>query len=464
MTNPASLGKGKGWPGQLVEFFTEITFRVSLIFFMASSTDSLVAADKRHLWHPFTQMKAWSASDHEPLVLVEGKGAMLRDSRGREYFDGNSSIWTNIHGHCHPRIVSAIEDQLRRVDHVSFLGTTNEPAIRLAERLAAFFPDLGRVFYSDNGSTAIEVALKMSLQYWQLAGHPEKSGFAAFDSAYHGDTAGASSLGGVGTFTDRFAPVHFPVRRFASVESLKALPPEDTDRLAAIILEPLVQGAAGIRLWPSGMLRELRKWCDKNAVLLILDEVLTGFGRTGKMFACQHEDVAPDFLCLAKGLTGGTLPLAATLTTRRIYEAFLGEFEDLKTFFYGHSYCGNPLGCAAALASLDIFEEEKVLDALPQKISLLSSLLANLKVNPHVAEIRQCGLIAGIEIRSRNGSPFPWQDQTGSRICVAAREHGLLTRPVLDTIVLMPPLCSTPSQLEAAVEALELAIESVCGK
>ena len=420
------------------------------------NTAALIAADKAHLWHPFTQMKAWTADGHDPLVLVHGEGAMLRDSEGREYLDGNSSIWTNIHGHNHPKINAAIKAQLDRVAHVSFLGSSNAPAIELAEKLvgAAGAP-LSRVFYSDDGSTAIEVALKMSLQYRQLTGQPGRTRFLAFDNAYHGDTAGASSLGGVGTFTSRFAAVHFPVQHVSDTAALRNI---DASEVAAIIIEPLVQGAAGIRLWPPGMLKQLRTWCDANDVLLIFDEVLTGFGRTGTLFAFQHEGVAPDFLCLAKGLTGGYLPLAATLTTEQIYEAFLGEYHELKTFFYGHSYCGNPLGCAAALASLQIFEEERTLQMLQPKIALLGELLADLKEDPHIADIRQCGFIAGIELQRTPGEPFLWQEQTGQRVCLAARKHGLLTRPILDTIVLMPPLCTTAEELRRAVGALRKAL------
>jgi len=426
------------------------------------NTADLLAADRAHLWHPFTQMKAWCEPASEPLVLVEGEGAILRDSEGREYLDGNSSIWTNIHGHRHPKITAAIKGQLDRVAHVSFLGSSNAPAIELAEKLTALFPPrtLSRVFYSDDGSTAIEVALKMSLQYWQLIGQPKRTRFLAFDNAYHGDTAGASSLGGVGTFTSRFSAVHFPAQHVADIAALEQI---ETGEIAAIIIEPLVQGAAGIRLWPPGMLKELRAWCDTHGVLLICDEVLTGFGRTGRMFACQHEDVLPDFLCLAKGLTGGYLPLAATLTTECIYEAFLGEYHELKTFFYGHSYCGNPPGCAAALASLSVFEEEKTLETLQPKIALLRDLLAGLKESPHVADIRQCGFIAGIEIQRSSGEPYPWQEQTGQRVCLAARKHGLLTRPILDTLVLMPPLCTTEAQLRTAVDALQRAVAETCG-
>lgn len=425
------------------------------------NTDPLIAAEKRHLWHPFTQMKAWCAPDHDPIVLVEGQGAILWDSHGREYIDGNSSIWTNIHGHNHPAINAAIKSQLDKVAHVSFLGSTNTPAIELAEKLAECFPPrtLTRTFYSDDGSTAVEVAVKMALQYWQLCGRPEKTRFVAFENAYHGDTTGAASLGGVETFTGRFSAIHFPVERAANIEALSQRDPEN---LAAVIIEPLVQGAAGIRLWPRGMLSALRAWCDAHHVLLIFDEVLTAFGRTGRLFACEHESVLPDFLCLAKGLTGGYLPLAATLTTEPIYEAFLGDYHELKTFFYGHSYCGNALGCAAALASLEIFEKENTLETLRQKISFLRESLNGLRNLSNVSDVRQCGWIAGIEIRRDSGEPFPWQEQTGTRVCIAARKYGLLTRPILDTIILMPPLCTTRSQLQRAIEAIQRAIHEVC--
>jgi adenosylmethionine---8-amino-7-oxononanoate aminotransferase len=406
-------------------------------------------------------MQAWCALDHEPIVLVEGEGSILWDSHGREYIDGNSSIWTNIHGHNHPTINAAIKSQLDKVAHVSFLGSTNAPAIELADKLAGLFPPhtLTRTFYSDNGSTAVEVAVKMAIQCWQLRNRPEKCRFVAFENAYHGDTTGAASLGGVESFTSRFAAIHFPVERAANIEAVSSL---NSDRLAAVIIEPLIQGAAGIRLWPSGMLRSLRTWCDVNDVLLIFDEVLTGFGRTGRLFACEHEGVLPDFLCLAKGLSGGYLPLAATMTTEQVYEAFLGEYQDLKTFFYGHSYCGNALGCAAALANLEIFREENVLESLKGKITSLQQLLNGLQELPNVAEIRQCGMIAGIEVRRSSGEPFPWQEQTGARVCLAARKYGLLTRPIMDTIVLIPPLCTTRAQLERATGAIQRAIEDVC--
>ena len=427
-------------------------------------TSELRATDKQYLWHPFTQMRDWCAPEHDPLVIAEGRGSLLIDTEGAEYLDGNSSIWTNIHGHSHPKIVAALQRQAAKLAHSSFLGFTNEPAIRLAEKLVALFPDntLTRVFYSDDGSTAIEVALKMAVQFRQLTGHPERCRFAAFDRAYHGDTAGAASLGGIAAFHDRFAPLSFPVVQVSDLPALEALDPATTASLAGIVIEPLIQGAAGMRTWPRGLLRDLRAWCDRHGVFLILDEVMTGFGRTGKMFACEHENVVPDFIALAKGLTGGTTPLAATLTTEKVYEAFLGDYAEMKTLFYGHSYCGNPLGCAAALASLEVFEEERTLENLPPKIHRLGELLCDLAADPHVGAVRQCGFMAGIDVVQADGAPYPWQDQTGTRICLAARAHGLLTRPIRDTLVLMPPLCFTEAELQRAAAALQAGIGEVC--
>ena len=425
--------------------------------------EALLAADKAHTWHPFTPMRDWCAPEHEPLLLAEGDGALLRDHRGREYLDGNSSIWTNVHGHRHPRIDAAIRAQLNRVAHVSFLGSTNAPAAELARRLCGLFPPdtLTRAFFSDNGSTAIEAALKMATQYWQLDGRPERNRFVAFDRAYHGDTAGASSVGGIAGFHGRFAGMHFPVERVSGLEDLARL--ERPETIAAVIIEPLVQGAAGIRVWPTGMLRELSAWCDVRGIFLILDEVMTGFGRTGTMFACEQERVFPDFLCLAKGLTGGYLPLAATLTTERVFAKFLGDVAEMRTFYYGHSYTGSALGCAAALANLDIFAEEQTLERLKPKIVRLEARLADLATHPRVREVRQCGFIAGIEIGADRETAYPWTELRGARVCMAARAHGLLTRPVLDTIVLMPPLCVTEEQIDAAVGAIRRAIDEVCG-
>ena len=421
------------------------------------SRDTIVA-DKAHAWHPFTPMEAWCAPDHEPLVLVSGEGALLRDSEGREYIDGNSSIWTNLHGHRHPRIDAAIRAQLDRVAHTSFLGFTHPLAAQLARELVALWPadTLTRVFFSDDGSTAIEVALKMALQFWRQSGQPQRRVFVSFRDAYHGDTLGAASLGGIGLFQGEFKH-GLEVRTVATFDDLAAM---NGDDVAGVIIEPLIQGAAGMRLWPRGLLRKLRGWCDERGALLILDEVMTGFGRTGTMFACEQESVVPDFIALAKGLTGGYLPLAATLTTDRVFAAFLGGPE--RALYYGHSYTGNPLGCAAALASLAIFRDENVLATLREKIARLADLLAQLSRQRFVAEIRQCGFIAGIELRRNDGTPFAAEERIGARVCLAARKHGLLTRPIRDTIVLMPPYCITDAQLVECVRAISRATAEVC--
>lgn len=401
--------------------------------------------DKKHVWHPFTPQEAWCAPDHKPVVITRSKGVWLWDEEGNRYFDGNSSIWTNIHGHGHPAIVAAIARQVATLDHSSFLGFTHPGAIELAERLCAFFPPrtLERVFFSDNGSTAIECALKMAVQYRMQTGEPERVNFAAFADGYHGDTLGAASLGGVGRFFERFRGNGYPVNLVSDLADLGKL---DVSTLAAVVIEPGIQGVNHMRPWPPGMLAGLADWCRAHGVHLILDEVMTGFGRTGKMFACQHEEVVPDFLCLAKGITGGTLPLAATMTTAAVYDAFLGPPEN--AFYYGHSYTANPIACAAALASLDVFRDEAVIENLPEKISRLSGGLERLReLHPQaVTATRQLGMICAIDVRD------------GRSVCQAALRHGLLTRPILDTVVLMPPLCSTPDELDFALAALDAAI------
>ncbi len=404
--------------------------------------------DKTHGWHPFTPMGPWIDPSHDPLVLVAGEGPYLFDAEGRRYLDGNSSIWTNIHGHAHPRINAAIRAQLEKIAHVSFLGSTHPPGAILAARLCGFFPPqtLTRCFFSDDGSTAIEAALKMSAQYWEMTGQPQRNRFISFRSAYHGDTRGAASLGDVPLFRGGLGALDFPVARISSLEELIALPDATFGDVAAVVIEPILQGVAGMRPWPRGMLAGLREWTQQKGIHLLLDEVMTAFGRTGKMFACEHEAVIPDFLCLAKGLTGGYLPLAATLTSETIFSAFLGA--PSRAFYYGHSYTANPLGCAAALASLEVFEEEKVLDRLTEKILFLTQALKHLT---GAREIRQCGFVAGIEVC----------EGTGMAVCLAARRHGLLTRPIRDTVVLMLPLCVSTGQIDDAVQAIALAMQEI---
>ena len=423
---------------------------------MRDDTRRWIEADQAHCWHPFTRQGDWCAPDHEPLVITRGLGSWLWDSEGRRYLDGNSSIWTNIHGHAHPVIAAAIRNQLDRSSHISFLGLTHPGAVELAQQLCAFFPKhtLERVFFSDNGSTAVECALKMAVQYRQQSGEAPRHHFIAFSNGYHGDTLGAASLGGVGRFFERFKGHGYPVTHVRSMDELRALPAETVEKTAGVVIEPLIQGVHEMRPWPAGMLTDLRAWCDATGSHLILDEVMTGFGRTGKMFACQHENVVPDFLCLAKGLTGGTLPLAATLTTAHIYDAFLGATE--RAFYYGHSYTANPLGCASALASLEVFQQEHTLDHLQAKIARLRAGLAALKAaHPVIHDVRQCGFIAGIELRHPDGRKFPAASRTGEAICLAARTRGLLTRPILDTLVLLPPLSTTPTELDHALAALD---------
>lgn len=428
---------------------------------MRADTQHWLELDFRHCWHPFTRQQEWCDPCSPPLVITHGKGSRLWDSEGRSYLDGNSSIWTNIHGHCHPHISAAIERQLHQVAHASFLGFTHPGAVQLASRLCAHFPTdtLTRVFFSDDGSTALECALKMAVQFRLQCGASHRSRFIAFANGYHGDTLGAASLGGVSRFFERFRNTGYPVHHVASLEALLALPDDTVRETAAVVIEPLIQGVNEMRPWPPGMLTTLRQWCTEHDIHLVLDEVMTGFGRTGKMFACLHEAVTPDFLCVAKGLTGGYLPLAATLTTEAVYQAFLGPAEH--AFYYGHSYTANPLGCAAALASLEVFDSENTLTKLQPKIASLTTGLELLKKHHDVIhEVRQVGFIAGIELRQPDGTRFPSEHRTGERFCLLARKHGLLTRPILDTIVLMLPLSTDPAEIDFALAA----IDATCGE
>ena len=423
------------------------------------NTEGLIAGDKQFVWHPFTDMPEWCAPEHEPLVLVEGHGAVLCDSKGREYIDGNSSIWTNIHGHNHSHINAAIRRQLDRVAHTSFLGFTNPAAVELAQAIVGLFPDnsLSRVFFSDDGSTGIEVALRIADQYWRMR-HSRRHQFIAFQNGYHGDTAGAASLGAVAMFQIGSSRWNFPAMQIPNIRALEALAPAETAKIAAVIIEPLIQGAAGMRLWPEGTLRSVREWCTRADTLLIIDEVMTGFGRTGRMFASDHEGVIPDMMILAKGLTGGYLPLAITLISEKLFSAFDGSIAGGKALAYGHSYTGNALACVAAKASLEVFEDEHVLEALQPKIGRLSTALADLQKLPGVKEVRQCGFIAGIELEELANGLRP---SLAAAVCVEARRHGLLTRPLGNVVVLMPPLCITVAQLIKAVEALRVSIAEV---
>jgi adenosylmethionine-8-amino-7-oxononanoate aminotransferase len=415
------------------------------------NTEELIAADKQFVWHPFTNMPEWCAPEHEPIVIVEGDGALLRDSRGREYIDGNSSIWTNIHGHNHPRINRAIREQLERIAHSSFLGTTNPVAIELAREIVELFPSktLSRVFYSDDGSTGIEAALRIAAQFFQMRGE-KRNLFVAFRSGYHGDTAGAAALGAAKMFSVDHEGWRFPVRPVGSIEELQKL--SGALDIAAVVIEPMIQGAAGMRIWPQGTSAAVRDWCKQNGALMIADEVMTGFGRTGKMFASEHENALPDIMVLGKGLSGGYLPLAITLTTEEIFSQFDGSVADGRALAYGHSYTGNALGCAAARAGLAIFREENVLPILQPKIRQLDSQLQRLRESTGVTEVRQCGFVAGIEMADA---------ESAGEVCRRARAHGLLTRNIRETIALLPPLCTTEQQLQRTVAALSSAIEKI---
>lgn len=430
--------------------------------------DELAAREKRVLWHPFTQMRDWERED--PLFIERGEGVMLFDRQGRKYYDANSSLWVNIHGHRHPVIDAAVRDQLDRMAHSTLLGLTHEPALLLAERLVESAPSgLERVFYSDSGSEAVEIALKMAYQYWRHRGQPERTLFVALEHGYHGDTIGGVSVGGIDLFHKIFRDLLFEVKfadcpnRFPTAEgaakSVDRLLEENRGKVAAVILEPLIQGAGGMLTQPPGYLTAVRAICDRHDVLMIVDEVATGFGRTGRLFACDHEKISPDLLCLAKGITGGYLPLAATLAAGEIYEAFLGMHEDWKTFFHGHSYTGNPLACAAGVASLDLLVGGRVKEA-----ALLASAAADeldrLRELRQVREARQCGLMAGIELWD-GARPYPPALRTGHHVCMKARELGLITRPLGDVIVFMPPLASTEADVRAMVRIIGEAIRQV---
>ena len=419
------------------------------------TTAELAALDRRALWHPFTQQRGWE--DEPPVIIARAKGTTLYDTEGKAYIDGVSSLWCSVHGHGHHTIDAALRIQLERVAHSTMLGLSHPPAIELAARLVALAPEgLSRVFYSDNGSTAAEVALKMAFQYWRHAGEPQRTGFVCLRDAYHGDTIGSVSVGGIELFHSCYRPLLFEAWQAepGDARDMARVLREHAGRAAAVIVEPLVQGAAGMLVHPLGYLREVRRLCDEHGVLLICDEVATGFGRTGRMFACEHEGVAPDFLCLAKGLTGGYLPLAATLTTERVYEAFLGAHHEFKTFFHGHTYTGNPLACAAALANLDVFEQERTLDRLQVKIDLLGRWLERY-VAPlgAVAEVRRRGFMTGIQLR-----PFPPEARMGHRVTLAARRAGAIIRPLGDVVILMPPLSIGEPDLRRLVEITAAAI------
>jgi len=417
---------------------------------------ALVEADRAHLWHPFTQQRDWARED--PVIVERAEGTDLIDTHGRRYIDGVSSLWCNVHGHRHPRIDAAIREQLDRVAHSTMLGLSHPSAIELARRLVEIAPPgLTRVFYSDSGSTATEIALKMAFQYWRQRGEDQRTRFISLREAYHGDTIGSVSVGGIDLFHATYRPLLFDTHAAepGDASDMRRLFEEHPGEIAAVIVEPLVQGAAGMLVHPEGYLHAVRELCDEHGALLICDEVAVGFGRTGRMWACEHEAVAPDLLCIAKGITGGYLPLAATLASERIYEGFLGEHNDFRTLFHGHTYTGNPLACAAALATLDVFEEERTLDRLQPKIALLAELLAPIAARPDVAEVRRRGFMTGIQL-----ADYPVELRIGHRVTLEARSRGAIVRPLGDTVVLMPPLAISEGDLTRLLEIVAASIEA----
>jgi adenosylmethionine---8-amino-7-oxononanoate aminotransferase len=437
--------------------------------------------DHSRVWHPFTQMKEWMAED--PLFMERGEGNYVIDIDGNRYFDGSSSLWCNVHGHGRPEIINAICEQAQRLAHSTMLGLSNLPATELAKKLTDIAPaGLQRVFYSDAGATAVEAALKMAFAYWQLRGQPGRDLFVSLNEGYHGDTLGSLSVGYLELFDKPYRPLLFPClklnpphifryyRRQSMEEAVQNALAEaeqvltkDRRRIAALVVEPLMQAAAVMWNHPVEYLAGLHRICRANNILMIADEVAVGFGRTGKMFACEHAGISPDLMCLAKGLSGGTLPLSATLATEEIFSAFLGEFEEGKAFFHGHTYCGNPIACAAALASLGLFDKDDVLAKLPASIEVLSVALEPLRGLAHVADIRQWGFMVGIELVEDVASrrPFPAAQRVGKKVIMEARKRGVILRPLGDVVILMPPLSTTDDELRNLVAVVAESIAAL---
>lgn len=443
----------------------------------------LAADDKAYIWHPFTQMQDWQ--QEQPLIIDRGEGNLLIDTEGNAYIDGVSSLWTNVHGHRHPKLDQAVRDQLDRIAHSTMLGLSNVPAIECARKLVQIAPPgLTKVFYSDNGSTAVEAALKMAYQYQQQAtgGCSDKIKFMTLTNAYHGDTIGSVSVGGIDLFHRVYNPLLFetipvespycyrcpfslthPACAMACLDRMEYLMKQHAHEVCALIIEPLVQGAAGMLVQPPGYLKQVRELCTRYRILMIADEVAVGFGKTGKLFACDHEGVVPDLMALAKGITGGYLPLAATLVREEIYQGFLGRYEEFKTFFHGHTYTGNPLACAAAMANLEIFEQEDVIGRLQVVVARLAERLEPIKKLAHVGEVRRYGIMTGIELVADKSSaePFAPEAKIGHRVIMQARRQGLIIRPLGHVIILMPPLSISIEQVDRMCDITMNAIRQV---
>ena len=441
-------------------------------------------------------MKDWTEED--PLIITEGRGSFLKDITGKWYIDGVSSIWVTVHGHRKKEIDTAIKEQIDKISHSTLLGLTHPPAAILGEKLVKVVqkslgvgfrrgerplaPTLSRVFYSDSGSTAVEIGLKMAFQYWRHKGIKGKKTFLSLNNAYHGDTIGAVSVGGIDLFHNIFSPLlfktykapspycyrcelgkAFPLCKLSCLQAMEKIMQEHHKEISALIIEPHVQGAAGMIVAPSGYLSGVRRLCSKYNILMIADEVATGFGRTGKMFACEHENIHPDILCIAKGLTGGYLPLAATVVSDEIYKAFLGEFRELKTFFHGHTYTGNQLACAAAIANIELFKKEKTLNKMQGKIEFLRKELDKIKGLHHVGDIRHKGFMVGIELvkNKKTKEPYTIEDKIGWKVCCKAREKGLIIRPLGSVVVFMPPLSISHQELKSLVRITAEAVRVV---
>ncbi len=449
---------------------------------MSPDYDVLKRLDHTYLWHPFTQMQEWM--EEEPCIIATGDGCTLTDIQGKKYIDGVSSLWCNLHGHGRRELNAALKTQLDAIAHSTFLGLSHVPGIRLAESLIKVAPPgLQRVFYLDDGATAVEAALKIAVQYWQLKGEKNRTRLATLAEAYHGDTLGAVSLGYSEIFHRFYRPLLFSSLRLtpphifryfqrmneqealqAAIEEAEEKISEEKDNLAALIMEPLMQGAAGMWAQPLGYVKSISDICRRNGVLLIVDEVATGFGHTGRMFACEHEGVSPDLLCVAKGLTGGYLPLAATLVTEDIFSAFLGEHGEFKSFFHGHTYTGNPLGCAVALASLELFRSETILERMQPKIGILKNRLENdFLPLPHVGDIRQWGFMVGIQLVAEKETlkEYSPESRTAHRVILEARKRGAIVRPLGDVIILMPPLSITEGEMKALLDVVHESIRHV---
>ncbi|MBE0537634.1 MAG: adenosylmethionine--8-amino-7-oxononanoate transaminase [Phycisphaerae bacterium] len=445
---------------------------------MNERTRELVKADKEYVWHPFTQMAGWLSS--EPVVIESGEGFYLVDTEGRRYIDGVSSLWCNVHGHRVGHIDAAIRGQLDRIAHSTLLGLGQTRAAELAAKLVKIAPEgLTKVFYSDSGATAVEIALKMAYQYHRNTGRPKRQKFIALEGSYHGDTIGSVSVGGISLFHGIFRSLLFETffvpsphpYRFEgtegeclahSLDKIDHMLRAHSEEIAGVIVEPLVQGACGLIMHPAGFLGGVRELTHKHGVLMIVDEVATGFGRTGRMFACEHEGVRPDLMCMAKGITGGYLPLAATLATEQIFDGFLGDVSEHKTFYHGHTYTGNALACAAAIASLELFEQGRVIESLAEKAEVIRRAISAMAGLDYVGDVRQCGLMAAVEIVRDKATKesFAGEAAVGAKVCAAMRGKGAILRPLGDVIVIMPPVAIYMATLEKLLAIISDTLEN----